>query len=84
MTSLEAARADFSSLCVGRSDSSTPETRVSSASFQPVAARANEDNMTFQTWEIAGQKWILMVVCDGKRPPGQSTQCAWFLNTGFP
>lgn len=73
MTSLEAARADFSSLCIGGNDSSTPGVGVSSATFQPVAARANEDNMTFKTWEIAGQKWILMVVCDGKHL--QSSAC---------
>lgn len=70
MSSLEAACSEFSGLCFGGKLDDTPGVKVSSATFQPVAARVNQDSMVFQTWEIMGQKWIFLAVCDGERPHG--------------
>lgn len=31
--------------------------------------------MLFQTWEILGQKWIFLAVCDGECPPEHAHDC---------
>ncbi|KAH8824506.1 phosphatase 2C-like domain-containing protein [Flagelloscypha sp. PMI_526] len=38
---------------------------VSSATFQPVTTRQNEDRLVFQKWEIDGRSWRFLAVMDG-------------------
>lgn len=38
---------------------------VHAVTFQPLASRSNEDRLVVQEIPVSGQKWLLMVVCDG-------------------
>ncbi|KAH9902897.1 protein serine/threonine phosphatase 2C [Cubamyces lactineus] len=56
------ARSKLARLCVASSDVNM---NVHTATFQPVATRPNQDRLVTDAWDIAGQRWIFLAICDG-------------------
>ncbi|KAH9856579.1 protein serine/threonine phosphatase 2C [Lenzites betulinus] len=60
MSSLDSVRDEFRRLCIA-----TQESSFHSATFQPLDERPNQDRHTTQQWDIMGQTWTFLAVCDG-------------------
>jgi pyruvate dehydrogenase phosphatase len=39
---------------------------VHAVSFQPMLSRVNEDRVVTENWDIGGQTWLFLAVCDGQ------------------
>ncbi|KAI0711971.1 protein serine/threonine phosphatase 2C [Cerioporus squamosus] len=61
MSELETARANVLSLCVATKTDFGAHT----VTFQPLLTRQSEDRLVTESWEIQGQKWLFLAVCDG-------------------
>ncbi|RPD58356.1 protein serine/threonine phosphatase 2C [Lentinus tigrinus ALCF2SS1-6] len=61
MSELEAARAKIQSTYIATKTDFGAHT----VTFQPLLTRQSEDRLVTECWEIQGQKWIFLAVCDG-------------------
>ena len=61
MPELEAARAKISSTYIATKSDCGAHT----VTFQPLLTRQSEDRIVTESWEIHGQRWIFLAVCDG-------------------
>ena len=62
MSTLEDLRARLSAFYI----SAITAAGVHSVTFQPYHGKKNEDRVVTEDWDIHGQRWIFMAVCDGK------------------
>ncbi len=62
MSDLETARANVRSLCIATKTAFGAHT----VTFQPLLTRQSEDRLVTECWEIQGQKWLFLAVCDGE------------------
>jgi hypothetical protein len=63
METLEQLRRKLLSLCIG---TKLEEEGVHTVTFQPLLSRINEDRMATKSWDINGQRWLFLAVCDGE------------------
>ncbi|TFK93948.1 protein serine/threonine phosphatase 2C [Polyporus arcularius HHB13444] len=61
MSDLETARANVRSLCIATKTDFGAHT----VTFQPLLTRKSEDRLVTECWEIQGQQWLFLAVCDG-------------------
>ncbi|KIM75627.1 hypothetical protein PILCRDRAFT_13408 [Piloderma croceum F 1598] len=61
METLEQFRCKLVSLCVG----TKLDEGVHTVTFQPLKARVNQDRVMTEKWNISGQTWLFLAVCDG-------------------
>jgi pyruvate dehydrogenase phosphatase len=62
MPTLDEARRKFVTLCKG---TTFKEHGVHTVTFQPLLSKVNQDRVVTETWDIAGQTWLFLAVCDG-------------------
>ena len=63
MEKLEQLRTKLVSFCVG---TKLEEEGVHTVTFQPMLSRINEDRVVAENWDVGGQTWLFLAVCDGK------------------
>ena len=51
------------SLCIG---TKLEEAGVHTVTFQPLLSRVNQDRVVTESWDISGQTWLFLAVCDGE------------------
>ena len=62
METLEQFRNKLVSLCVG----TKLDGGVHTVTFQLLKARVNQDRVMTEKWDIGGQTWLFLAVCDGE------------------
>jgi hypothetical protein len=62
METLEQFRSKLVSLSVG----TKLDEGVHTVTFQPLKARVNQDRVMTEKWDIGGQTWLFLAVCDGE------------------
>jgi pyruvate dehydrogenase phosphatase len=63
MENLEQVRSKFVGLCVG---TKLEEAGVYAVTYQPLKSRVNQDRVVTEKWDIGGQSWLFLAVCDGE------------------
>jgi pyruvate dehydrogenase phosphatase len=63
METLEQLRRKLVSLCIG---TKLEEAGVHTVTFQPLLSRVNQDRVVTESWDISGQTWLFLAVCDGE------------------
>ena len=63
METLEQLRRKLVSLCIG---TELEEAGVHTVTFQPLLSRVNQDRVVTESWDISGQTWVFLAVCDGE------------------
>jgi hypothetical protein len=63
METLEQLRSKLMNLCI---ETKLEEEGVHTVSFQPLKSRINQDRLVTERWDIGGQTWLFLAVCDGK------------------
>ena len=63
METLEQLRGKLVNLCIGMK---LEEEGVHTVSFQPLKSRINQDRVVTEKWDIGGQTWLFLAVCDGE------------------
>ena len=78
METLGQIRGQLLSLCIG---TKLEGEGVHTVSFQPLESRVNQDRLVTEKWDIGGQTWLFLAVCDGKclSHASQRTQLAFHV-----
>ena len=63
METLEQLRRKLLGLCIG---TKLEEEGVHAVTFQPLLSKINEDRVVTKSWDINGQRWLFLAVCDGE------------------
>ena len=63
MENLEQVRSKFMGLCIG---TKLEEEGVHAVTYQPLKSRVNQDHVVTEKWDMGGQSWLFLAVCDGK------------------
>jgi len=63
METLGQIRGQLLSLCKGKK---LEGEGVHMVSFQPLESRVNQDSLVTEKWDIGGQTWFFLAVCDGE------------------
>jgi pyruvate dehydrogenase phosphatase len=63
METLEQLRRKLLGLCIG---TKLEEEGVHTVTFQPLHSKINEDRVVTKSWDIDGQRWLFLAVCDGE------------------
>jgi pyruvate dehydrogenase phosphatase len=76
METLEQLRKKLLSLCLG---TKLEEEGVHTVTFQPLPSRITEDRVVTKSWDINGQRWLFLAVCDGHCGTITAEYTAWAL-----
>ena len=62
METLEQLRRKLLGLCIGTKS----KEGVHAVTFQPLLSKINEDRVVTKSWDINGQMWLFLAVCNGE------------------
>jgi hypothetical protein len=63
MATLEEVRRKLTGMCMG---TKLEEEGVHAVTFQPMPSKVNQDRLVTEQWNIDGQTWLFLAVCDGE------------------